>query len=333
MTIPSQIWYSRSPVVSPLAVSVRTGRLQKAFADHGITLASTTDHADESIRRAYFDHHLEWSFRQGGNVPALWARSNGAKSRLIGLSWNTEFQAILTLSGTGIRNARDLTGRRFAVPHFAPLGVDLAAPFALKGLYSARAAEGLDISGIELVDIPTERGKQSPLGKFALGGVQGLVPEVLALVQGKVDAIYVKGVEGVVRANAIGAVIVSEFGDHPDPWVRLGAGNPRPLTIGEAFVRERPDLVNLLLDTIHEIGPWATANRDAAIDALAEDHKSSRQAVSVALGDDIGAQLGLSLRDEDLERFDRYKKLLLDWNILQKDFSLSDWIERVRETA
>ena len=144
MTTP-QIWYSRSPVVSPLAVSVRSGRLQDAFAARGIELSSTTDNKDENIRRAYFDHHLEWSFRQGGNVPAVWARSNGAASRLIGLSWNTEFQAILTLPSTGIRNAKDLTGRRYAVPHFAPLGVDLAAPFALKGLYSARAAEGLDI--------------------------------------------------------------------------------------------------------------------------------------------------------------------------------------------
>jgi len=332
MTTP-QIWYSRSPVVSPLAVAVRTGRLQKAFAEHGVTLASTTDHADEAIRRAYFDHHLEWSFRQGGNVPALWARSKGARSRLIGLSWNTEFQAILTMPGTGIHTARDLTGRRFAVPHFVPLGVDLAAPFALKGLHSARAAEGLDIAGVELVDIATERGKVSPLGRFALGGVQGLVPEVLALVQGKVDAIYVKGVEGVVRANAIGAVIVSEFGNHPDPWVRLGAGNPRPLTIGEAFVRERPDLVHVLLETIRDIGPWASANRDAAITALAEDHKSSRQAVEAALGPDIGAQLGLTLRDDDLERFDRYKNLLLDWKIIQSDFSISDWVERVKEPA
>jgi ABC-type nitrate/sulfonate/bicarbonate transport system substrate-binding protein len=324
-----QIWYSRSPVVSPLAVAVRTGRLQKAFAAHGVTLQSTTDNPDPAVRRAYFDHHLEWSFRQGGNVPAIWARSNGARSRLIGLSWNTEFQAILALPGSGIHNARDLTGRRFAVPHFAPLGVDLAAPFALKGLHSARAAEGLDIAGVELIDIATQRGQESPLGKFALGGVQGLVPEVLALARGEVDAIYVKGVEGVVRANAIGAVIVSEFGNHPDPWVRLGAGNPRPLTIGEAFVRERPDLTDLLLETIRDIGPWASAHRDAATDALAEDHKSSRQAVDVALGEDIGAQLGLTLRDEDLERFERYKNLLLDWKIIQKDFSVQDWVERV----
>lgn len=323
-----QIWYSRSPVVSPLAVSVRTGILQAAFAQAGVDLQSTTDNPDETIRRAYFDHHLELSFRQGGNVPALWARSNGAKSRLIGLSFNTEFQAIITLPSTGIRNARHLTGRRFAVPHYAPLGVDLAAPFALKGLYSARAAEDLDVSGVELVDIPTVRGAPTPLGKFALGGVQTLIPEVKALLEGKVDAIYVKGVEGVVRANAIGATIVTEFGDHPDPVIRLGAGNPRTLTIGEAFLRESPALADLLLKTLRGVGPWAAANKDAAIDALAEDHRSSREAVRIALRDDIGAQLGVTLQDEDLERLDRYKKLLLEWKILQKDFSLSDWVEK-----
>ena len=71
MPTPRSIWFSRSPVVSPLAVAVRTGRLQHAFAEQGITLASTTDDADPTIRRAYYDHHLEWSFRQGGNVPAI----------------------------------------------------------------------------------------------------------------------------------------------------------------------------------------------------------------------------------------------------------------------
>lgn len=326
---PAPIWYSRSPVVSPLAVAVRTRKLHSAFQEHGIELASTTDHADESVRRAYFDHHLEWSFRQGGSVPAIWARSNGAATRLIGLSWNQEFQAIITLPSTGIKNAKDLTGRRYAVPHYAPLGVDLAAPFALKGLLSARASEGLDIAGVELVDLPwPDRSAPHPLGNFSLGGVQAHGAEATALIQGKIDAFYVKGVEGISLANAIGASIVTEFGTHPDPWVRLGAGNPRPLTIGTTFVRERPDLVDVLLKTIKDIGPWASGNRDAAVDALADDHRASRNAVSVALGDDIGIHLGLTLKDEELELFQRYIDQLISWKIITKPVSVADWVEK-----
>jgi ABC-type nitrate/sulfonate/bicarbonate transport system substrate-binding protein len=330
--VPPQIWYSRSPVVSPLAVAVRTGKLQQAFAQEQIEIASTTEHADETIRSSYFNHHLAWSFRQGGNVPALWARSQGAATKLIGLSWNTEFQALITLPDRGIRNAKDLTGRRYGVPHFAPFGVDLLAPFALKGLVSARAAEGLDIDGVELVDLPVETrvkpydpNKGDGLGKFSLGGF-GANPQIAALFQGKIDAFYVKGVEGVALANAIGASLVSEFGSHPDLWVRLGAGNPRPLTIGDEFVATRPDLVGVLLNTVRSIGPWATGHREDAIRALAADHKASENAVRVALGEDIGAHLGISLKDDELEAFERYRNLLKDWKIIEGDFSLSEWV-------
>ncbi len=324
-----QVWFSRSQVVSPLAVAVQTGRLQDAFAGIGITPQSTTDHPDPDIRRAYFDHSLAWSFRQGGSLPALWARSNGAATRLIGLSWNNEFQAIVTLLSTGIGSARDLSGRRYAVPHFSPLGVDLAAPFALKGLLSARAAEDLDIADVELVDVASAgRDGGNPLGGFALGPLQPLPAEAIALLRGEVDAIYVKGVEGVRVANAIRASIVSEFGTHPDPWIRLGAGNPRPLTIGTVFARERPDLVDLLLTTLGEIAPWAAAHPEAAVDALAEIHQSSRQAVRAALGPDIGKHLGVSLGDGELVLLERYKRRLLDWNILTNDFSISDWVAR-----
>lgn len=326
---PNQIWYSRSPVVSPLAVAVRTRKLQSAFLEHGVEVASTTEHEDEAIRRAYFDHHLEWSFRQGGNVPAIWARSNGAATRLIGLSWNQEFQAIITLPSTGIKTVKDLTGRRYAIPHYAPLGVDLAAPFALKGLLSARGAEGLGIDDVELVDLPwPDRKAPSPLGKFSLGGFQPHLAEATALIQGKIDAFYVKGVEGISLANAIGASIVIEFGSHPDPWIRLGAGNPRPLTIGTAFVHERPDLVDVLLKTINDIGPWASNNRDAAIDALAEDHGASRKAVGIALGDDIGSHLGLSLKDDELQLFQRYIDQLVSWGIITDTVSVADWIDK-----
>ncbi|MDB5712923.1 MAG: desulfurase [Sphingomonadales bacterium] len=322
-----QIWFSRSQVVSPLAVAVQTGKLQEAFSGLGIELQSTTDNADPDIRRSYFDHSIPWSFRQGGSLPALWARSNGAASRLIGLSWNNEFQAIITLQSTGIKSAKDLDGRRFAIPHFSPLGVDLSAPFALKGLLSARATEGLDTSGIELVDVAAAgREGTSPLGGFALGPLQPLPAEAIALLRNEVDAIYVKGVEGVRVANAIRASIVTEFSAHPDPWIRLGAGNPRPLTIGSLFAEERPDLVTLLLTTLGQIAPWAAQNPEAAVGALAEIHQSSKQAVRAALGPDIGKHLTVTLKDEELLLLERYKRQLLDWNILTNDFSISDWV-------
>ncbi|RJF86331.1 ABC transporter substrate-binding protein [Oleomonas cavernae] len=326
--IPKAVWYSRSPAVAPLSVAVRNGWLDEAFAAVGIPLKSTMDHRDEQVRRAYFDHHIFWSFRQGGSGPALWARSQGAATRLIGLTWNTEFQGIISRPGSGIRSAGDLTGRRYGVPRYAPLGFDVSAAFAIKGLVSGRGAEGLTHEGVDLVDLPlAPPGAAVGLGRFGLGGFQAYAAEARALLDGRIDAFYVKGGEGVAIANAIGASLVCEFGAHPDRWIRLGAGNPRPLTIGEEFCRRRPDLVDVVIREFNKVPAWARENPDEALRVVARESRVSEQAMAVSLGEDIGSHLGLSLDAEGLAAFDRYKKLLVDWSLLERDFSFDEWVE------
>src|SRR5690606_4497389 len=63
----------------------------------------------------------------------------------------------------------------------------------------------------------------------------------------EVDAIFVKGAEGILIANLIGAQVVVQTGQHPDPIIRVNNGCPRPLTVDDALVQERPDLVTKLV--------------------------------------------------------------------------------------
>ncbi len=93
----SQIWYTRCPVPTPVGLATQLGLLDQAFAAEGITLNSIIDSKDRSIGASHFNHHLDYSFRHGGNVPPIRARSEGNPTRLVGITWTDEFQAIITL--------------------------------------------------------------------------------------------------------------------------------------------------------------------------------------------------------------------------------------------
>ena len=109
------LWYTRCPVPTPLGIAAQLGWIEEEFNADGIAVRTLQDEADPSLRESHFDHKLDNSFRQGGNVPAIWARSAGRETRVVGLTWTDEAQVILTLPKSGIRSVGDLKGRKLAV--------------------------------------------------------------------------------------------------------------------------------------------------------------------------------------------------------------------------
>src|SRR6187551_3856983 len=139
----SEIWYTRCGVPTPVGLAVQLGFLQEAFAKEGVTLKSLRDDPDPVIRNSHFDHHLAYSFRHGGNVPPIRARSEGTRTRLVGITWTDEFQALLVAPASDIHTIADLKGRRFGVARRSDGIVDFMAATALKGLVSGLSLGGL----------------------------------------------------------------------------------------------------------------------------------------------------------------------------------------------
>lgn len=115
-THPETVWYTRCPAPTPLSIAVQLGWIEESFAGYGITVSSIRDAADPAIRQSHFDHRLDWSFRQGGNIPPIWAKSGGRQTRLVGLTRTDEFQAVIALPASGITKGGELkagaSGRR-----------------------------------------------------------------------------------------------------------------------------------------------------------------------------------------------------------------------------
>ncbi|BCL74616.1 desulfurase [Jeongeupia sp. HS-3] len=325
------LWYTRCPVPTPLGIAFQQGWLQDAFRPDGITVRSLQDTADPALRESHFDHTLAHSFRQGGNIPAIWARARGATTRVIGLSWTDEFQGIVTLPGSGIADITGLRGRRLGLPKHA-ISIDFTRAAALKGYESALALEAIGLHEVELVDLrdppPDEQGDQ-PLYPSPFGGGRrhGYLNEVQALLRGEVDAVFVKGVLGLQTVHMLGAHVVTDLGRHPDPLVRNGNGTPRTLTVDQALIDARPDLIARFLGQVVAAGEWALAHPHDAVAYIGRETDASDEWVRYAYGRNVHTQLQTDLAATSIAGLKTFKDFLLRHGFLTADVDIDAWID------
>ncbi|MGL4284893.1 MAG: ABC transporter substrate-binding protein, partial [Phreatobacter sp.] len=275
-------------------------------------------------------------FRQGGNVPPIAARAAGRATRLVGITWTDEFQAIVSLAGGPVHETRDLAGRRFGVARRPADIVDFHRATALKGLVSALSLSDISVSDVEIVDVAVAESVLGEQDDVRLFGLKRRLPyshEIAALLRGEVDAIFVKGTQGITVANLFALHPVIEFGFHPDPKIRINSGSPRVLTIDEVFAEHRPDLAATLVETVARAGDWARDHPDEVRRFVAREVAASEETVLAANGADLHRHLGLGLDLALIDAVGHYKDFLLEWGFLASDFSVADWVDHRPLTA
>ncbi|MGF6962300.1 ABC transporter substrate-binding protein [Paraburkholderia youngii] len=289
----SRLWYTRCPAPTPFGITVQKGWLEEEFATDGIDVKALQDADDVSIRRSHFTHAQPWSFRQGGNIPALWARSQGSDTRLIGLSWVDEFQALITLDRRLDASAESLAGRRFGFPLNARASVvDFHRATALRGFTSLLGALGVQLKDVDLVDLPhTPRGLEdakpaadAPLADWLdAQRSHEFARETEALLRGEADVVFVKGATGLDIANLLNAKILIDISAQPNRLLHANNGTPRPLTVDAQLLRERPDLVERVLARTLDTGDWAQRHAGDVAHYVARETRSAEHWVRACL--------------------------------------------------
>ncbi len=232
--LPRTLWFTRCPVPTATGIAADRRWLTDEFARDGIAVRSLQDAEPDADRSAHYTHALPGLFREGGNVPALWARSRGERTRLVGLTWIEERQSILVAPGSGLRGAAALRGSRIALPVHS-IAIDFWRAMALRGFEGALASAGLGLVDAVPVDVPAD------------GSREQWSAELAALRRGDVDAVYVKGALAVEAARRSGAEVAVELDDLPDPAHRINNGTPRPITVHQDLLDEHPGLVDRFL--------------------------------------------------------------------------------------
>ncbi|MFI6812518.1 ABC transporter substrate-binding protein [Nonomuraea sp. NPDC050328] len=313
------LWYTRCPVPTASGLAHRLGWLADELGEVGVL-----QDAPPEIARHHFDHDLPGLFREGGNVPALAARSEGARTRLIGLTWIEEAQSVLVRPDSGIAGAAGLRGARFALSRWAATRAEsFPRAMALHGAKGALGQGGLTLDAVEFVEV------EQPPGEWSW-------PGLAELTAGAVDAVYVKGARAAEQAVAAGAVVAVDLDAHPDPATRVNNGTPRPITVHEDLLAERPDLVVRFLVQTLRAADWAAGDLAGVRRILAGETRSGAAGVRAAYRDGFHTRLRPDLSPERLDLLGLQKDFLLEHGFLAADVDVAAWaahepLERARE--
>ncbi|MFB6781286.1 ABC transporter substrate-binding protein [Streptomyces sp. NPDC056352] len=312
--LPHTLWFTRCPVPTATGIAADRQWLADEFTPDGITVRSLQDAAPDADRAAHFTHALPGLFREGGNVPALWARSRGERTRLIGLTWIEERQTVLVAPGSGIRGADALRGLRLAVPRHS-IAIDFWRAMALRGFEGALASAGHTLDDATLVDVPADEHD----GQWAA--------ELAALRRGDVDAVYVKGALAVEAARRAGAEVAVELDELPDRRFRINNGTPRPITVHQQLLDDHPDLVDRFLAVLLRAADWATGQPDEVARILGAETGAGAAGVAGAYRPGIHLTLHPDLSDQRLALLAEQEAGLRAHGFLPEPVDVTAWAD------
>ena len=329
------LWYTHSPVPTGLGIAVQTGRLAEAFAPLGTSIQSLRESSEREVREAHYDHHLPNSVRHGGNIPAIWAYSAGVQTRVLGLSWADEVQLILTTAESGVKTVRDLKNRRFGLPKWANVQIDFTRAQALRGLENALRLEGLNVADVELVDYPyggTHSDEQVTHVHGAAVYLSGARisrrnNELIGLLRGDIDAIFLKGATALQLAYELGLHVVIDTGSHPDPLIRANNGTPRTLTVDTHLLDHHFGACKRIVDVLLRTEQWAWATPDETRRYLARELNTSEYWVAAAYGEDAHRRLRTTLDSRSIGALQDFTDFLYRWQFIPRHFDVREWID------
>jgi 2'-hydroxybiphenyl-2-sulfinate desulfinase len=318
-----ELWFTRCPVPTASGLAYNLGWLTEEFEPDGITVGVLQGGPPE-LRRHHLDHELAGLFREGGNIPALVARSKGAPSRLVGLTWIDEWQSILVRPGSGIDSPESLRGVRIGIPRWdRDQGSSIWRGMALAGFAGALRSAGLNFSDVRIVEVPSTGTGRDGSGSQSR---EGRLPPLEAAIDGAVDAVYAKGALSAEVALKAGLVVGIDLDSLPERRLRTNNGTPRPLTVHERLVDERPDLVARFLAQTLRASDWAAENLGEVRTILSKETGSGSAGVESAYREGFHLSLHPDLSNERLALLEQQKSFLLVHGFLAEDFDLGSWV-------
>jgi len=332
-----ELWYTRCPVPTAFSVAVRLGWIDEEFTKDGIEIVSLLNSPSRAVRESHFAHTQPNSFRHGGNIPPIWAFSEGNDVRLIGLSWQEEFQPILVRPDSKIRTVEDLKGKKLALPWRKNDSIDFWRATVLRGFLTALASAGLTERDVELVEIPVQRAfiDDSPEATTHDGSLWSAAStsslqreEAVALLTGKVDAIFSHGAHAANVRAFLGARVLLDVGKLPDRRQRINNATPLALTASGELIDKRPELVIRWLTRVIEAGEWAKSHRDETYRIVAAESGVPEEIAREAYGDTLPDSLVPNLSPENVQALVSQKEHLLSHGFIKNDFDVDDFIVR-----
>lgn len=332
------VTYTICPIYVASHVAVELGWLGEEIAKAGGKLGYLRAKADNGFL-PHFSHRHDDFFRDGGNIPAIWAKADQADTTLLGLTASPAGGGqILVRARSGIRRVADLRGRKIGLSKSLNIGkIDWWRATSERGIELALALAGLSREDVRLHDVAhddshfftseeqPENRPQNPAEGWArlrAKTIPGFVPEVQALRDGEVDAVYTNFGRAIALQRTGLFTVVEDLGRHPD-WTVQASNSPWTITVNTALVKSHPAIVTGYLRAAIRAGRWINANRDAAATLL--QRISYPPTVADAAASIAGIDFVPNLSARNLAALDLSKRFLLSHGYIQRDFDVKQW--------
>ncbi|MBB3221155.1 ABC transporter substrate-binding protein [Pseudoduganella umbonata] len=319
-----ELWYTRCGAATASALAIRKGFLQAEFAQGGTTLRSLRDSDSQALRNAHYHHGQTGLFREGGNIPPIWAKAGGADTVVVAITWLDEYQGILVRADSAIRSPADLAGARLAIPRHKHALIDFQRGAAQHGFVTALAQAGLAPEDTQFIDIDVAE-RAEPGTANPGGGQREAV--LAALENGAVDAIFLRAAQGWRTAQSPNLRQIANNNALADPLARVNNGTPRPVTVDRAFLERHPDVVARYLAVLLRTASWAERNPGDVAALIGADNGADAAEVLASHGDGFHRAFTPQLSEGHIAGLEAQKNFLRDWGYLRADFDVRAWID------
>ncbi|ABE49814.1 ABC transporter substrate-binding protein [Methylobacillus flagellatus] len=321
---PVHLWYTRCGAATASALAIRQGWLQAEFARDGTILHSLRDSDSLELRNAHFHHKQSGLFREGGNIPPIWAKGIGQDTVVVAITWLDEYQGVIVKADSDIHELANLKGKRLAIPDHAGAVIDFQRGAAQHGFTTALKLAGLGREGAHFVDIKAESYDTQPGPRIAR---EYRHVELDALNSGEADAIFVRFARGYQLAKSPLYRQLLNINDLEDPLLRVNNGTPRPVTVDRPFLEKHPDIVARYLAVLLRTATWAAEHPAEVVNLLLpEGGGVSAEDIVGSHGKDVHLSFTPTLSEEYIRGLEVQKDFLHEWGYFTDDFDIRDWV-------
>jgi sulfonate transport system substrate-binding protein len=325
MSDPVELWYTRCGAATVSELAIRKHWVQDEFSDPSeVVLRSLREAPTVELRNSHFHHAQSGLFREGGNIPPIWAKGTGSDTVVIGITWLDEYQGILVRADSDIADVADLRGKRLATPlHHGSL-IDFQRGAAQHGFATALSLAGLTPQDATFTDVDAEASDIKELGTIR---VDRSDPALIALGRGEVDAAFVRMSHGVKAAQSPLFRQLLNINDLPDPLQRVNNGTPRPITVDRGFLQLHPEVVIRYLTVLLRSAEWAAEHPDETFQLLTNENLGAKvEDIVASHGENAHQSFTPQLNETYISGLEVQKDFLRAWGYFEDDFSVADWV-------
>jgi ABC-type nitrate/sulfonate/bicarbonate transport system substrate-binding protein len=333
----SEVVYTICGTLVASHVALQKGWLEKELKKVGVKLRYLRSLPYEKWV-AHFNHNLPNFFRDGGSIPAIWAKSEGFDTKLVGLTFTGEGGKILVKTNSNLNKVSDLKGKKIGLYKRADTDrVDFWRATAERGILLALEIAGLKREDVEIVDLPVDGpdwastepvkdpaefwtgSKQKPRS----GQARFANAEIEALLEGRVDAIYHSRPIKLERDGKVKAI--EDLGRYPD-WTLKVNNSPSTITVNSDLAKKYPEIVIAYLRASIKAGRWINNNPVEAGKIFINVNTSFPCASCIAKA--LPAyNLIPNLSGKNVTGIEIEKQFLLEHGYIKNDFNVKEWVD------